>query len=232
MDNTIIEKIHKLLSMAEHPNSNEHEAAIALEKAQELLLRHNLTRADVKNDNGSTSPVGIGKIDRTELNGYTWKRQLINTLAKANLCKVIGSPSDKAWHLFGSYDNVRSVLEMYEWVKPQLEWLANKGFRAYKNDEGTERGQTWKASFYYGATIAIGNRLTKPLEDFTQGPGHALVIANTALVKEAIKRVFPHLTSGRRVLHTGSSGMAAGHQAGSNMHLTPQRKLTGTLLLS
>jgi hypothetical protein len=47
IDERIIEKIRALLAMAEHPNSNEHEAAIALERAQALLLQHNLDRASV-----------------------------------------------------------------------------------------------------------------------------------------------------------------------------------------
>ena len=231
MESKILEKIQALFNMAEHANSNEHEAAIALERAQALLLQHNLTRADII-DTDNETPQGIGKIERTESNGYTWKRAMANVLASSNLCKVIGYPHAKKWSLFGSYDNVKAVLEMYDWIIPQLTWLATKGYREYKNDDGTERGQTWKASFYMGAIIAIKNRLAKPIEDFAQGAGHALVIANKAMLSTAIHKIYPHLTKGRGFSTRGRDGAAAGSAAGNGMQLTPQRRLNnGTLLL-
>ena len=231
IDTKITEKIQKLLAMAEHPNSNENEAAIALEIAQEMLLKHNLTRADIIN-NTSETPVGIGKLTRTESDGYTWKRNLVTVLADANLCRVVGSPQDKAWHIFGQYDNVRSVLEMYNWVTLQLVFMANRDFRAYKQDEGTERGQTWKAGFYAGATIAIRDRLAKPMETFSQGTGHALVIANKAQLATAVYQVFPRLSSRRAVSNNSLDGRNAGKSAGSSMALSSQRRLTGNLLLT
>ena len=231
MESKITEKIQQLLSMAEHPNSNENEAAVALEKAQELLLRHNLTRADVMTGGPEATPAGIGKLDRTETEGYVWKRSLVSVLAKANLCTVIGTPSQKTWHLFGAYDNVRAVLEMYNWITLQLVFMANREYRAYKNDEGTERGQTWKAGFYQGAIIAIRDRLAKPLEDFTQGAGHALVLRNSTDLKAAVARVYPHLRKSYGGGNRSYDGSSAGRNAGRGMSLSPQRKIGATLSL-
>lgn len=45
-DNPIIEKIRKLLALAGSPN--EHEAALALQRAQELMARYNIEYADLK----------------------------------------------------------------------------------------------------------------------------------------------------------------------------------------
>ena len=231
MESKITEKIQQLLAMAEHPNSNENEAAIALEKAQELLLRHNLTRADVMTGGPEATPAGIGKLDRTETDGYVWKRFLVSVLADANLCKVIGSPSEKTWHLFGAYDNVRAVLEMYNWITLQLVFMANREFRAYKNDEGTERGQTWKAGYYQGAILSIKKRLDKPLEEFAQGPGHALVIQNKADLSTAVHKIFPRLSNRRSYASSSRDGVSSGRDAGRGMSLSPQRKIGATLSL-
>ena len=44
----IIERISKLLSLANHSRSNEHEAANAASKAKELLEKYNLTLTDLE----------------------------------------------------------------------------------------------------------------------------------------------------------------------------------------
>ena len=230
MNDKLTDKIQHLLAMAEHPNSNEHEAALALERAQALLLEHNLTRADILSpDNGT--PAGIGQLSHTEKDGYTWKRGLVNVLAKSNLCRIIGSPSSKTWHIFGTYDNVRAVLDMYNWITLQLVFMANREYRAYKNDEGTERGQTWKLGFYQGATETIRERLAKPLETFTYGTGKDLVLRNDTSLTEAVKKVFPSLTRSTSYAARSYDGRSAGKAAGRGMTLTPAKRLGSTMAL-
>ncbi len=231
IDNTITEKIAKLLAMAEHPNSNQNEAAIALEKAQELLLKHNLTRGDIINNEPGT-PTGIGQLSITESDGYAWKRSLASVLAKSNLCRVIGAPSSKSWHIFGSYDNVKSVIEMYNWITLQLVFMANRDFRAYKNDEGTERGQTWKLGYYQGAIQSIENRLAPPMQAFSYGSGHDLVIHNAASLTTAVRKVFPSLKTSYSHAANSRDGRSAGREAGQGMTLSPTKRLASTLMLS
>ena len=48
VDQNLLEKISKLLALASSPN--EHEAALAAEKAAELLAKHNLSVADLGQD--------------------------------------------------------------------------------------------------------------------------------------------------------------------------------------
>ena len=166
-----------------------------------------------------------------ETTGYTWKRSLADVLAKSNLCRIIGSPNDKSWHIFGNYDNVRAVIEMYNWITTQLVWMANKEYRDYKNDEGTERGQTWKLGYYQGAIDAIQDRLTPPMEAFSYGTGKDLVIRNDAAVSFAIKQVFPRLKTSYGRQANSRDGRSSGKAAASNMNLTPTRQL-GTLKLT
>ena len=139
--------IANLLKMAEHEGSNEHEAAIALEKAQKLLLENNLTRADVRTDDKVEDNGHIGRIDGHDEHGYSWKSTLLNVLAKNNLCYVVGHPSKKSWTLFGTKSNVTSVVEMYSWITEQLEMMAVREHARYYASTPSNRrehGKTWK----------------------------------------------------------------------------------------
>lgn len=231
MNNQLSEKIRHLLALAEHENSNEHEAAVAMRKAQELLLQNNLTRADIKDDGSPATPAGIGKIDIMESVGFSWKRFLLHTLAINNMCQTVSSPRDNTTHIFGAYENVRGVLEMYNWLSPELERIALRAWTAYKRDgTGMESARSWKHGFFMGAIKEINDKLKESMQEFTAGPGRAIVPYNDALVRDAVKRVFPYTTKSRTTTRS-YDGMAAGRAAGASINLRPQRKLTGTLAL-
>lgn len=232
MDNNITEKIRKLLAMAEHPNSNENEAAIAMRQAQALLFKHNLAKADIQTGEGPAPAPGIGKIDVTESVGWNWKRYLLHTLAVNSLCSTVGTPSTNTSHIFGTYDNVHSVLEMYYWLTPELERIAMRSWNNYKRDgTGREGARTWKRGFFMGAINSIGDKLKESLQQFEAGPGSAIIPYNANLVKDAVKRIFPRLSTSRSSIRS-YDGMAAGRVAGRNINIKPQRKLTGTLALT
>jgi len=231
ISDSLLDKIKALLAMAEHPNSNEHEAALALERAQALLFANNLSRADIKSDNYNATPAGIGEMDGFEADGYSWKVTLLNVLAKATLCRIILGSQHKAWHIFGTFENVQTTLEMYHWVIPQLETMAANGLKTYKNGGGYENGRTFKNGFYYGAIRTIKERLEKPLQDFTNGNGKAIVLYNDKALSSAVNKIFPRLGHTHLGSTRSSDGISAGRQAGHNITLTPQRKLSGTLAL-
>lgn len=231
MDNNVMEKIRHLFAMAEHANSNENEAAIALEKAQELLLRHNLTRGDINNNDNNNTPVGIGKIDGSETSGYNWKSILLNTIAKNNLCRVIGTSRLKQWHLFGTYENVKAVLQMYHYIVPELEHIALIEWNKYKKSGGYENARSWKNGFFFGAINTINKRLSETMERFVAGDSRAIINYNQGMVNDAIHKVYPHVVN-RRTSIRSTSGYGQGQSAGNNIHLKPQGKLNGVLALN
>ena len=232
VSNDIVSKLRALLNMTRANGCTGPEADLAMERAQKLLLDHNLSMADIKDQDGTpAAPAGIGQIDGIEEHGWPWKSLLIHVIAKANLCYIVRTPSKKTWHLFGSYDNVRGTLEMYHWLVPQLESMALSAFREYRNGGGIEHGRTWNTGFFMEACHTLKTRLQKPLEEFSQGAGRAVVAYNSKAVEGAIKRVFPFLGHSSASYNNGSAGLGYGREAGSNVRLTPQRKLTGTLSL-
>jgi len=230
VDESILDKIKALLAMAEHPNSNEHEAAIALEKAQELLLQYNLTRDDIQSESGIRFH-GIGMASGIERHGFPWKRNIMNVIAKSTLCRVIINRSFKKWTLFGTEPNVKATLEMYRWVVIQLDDIAMNSFAMYKRRGGYEHGRTWKISFFAGACIAIEDRLKKPFVEFAAGSGKELVVLNNKALDEAVNKVFPKLSNIRSGQALSRDGFTAGKSAGNKVTFAPTKKLGSTLML-
>jgi len=229
---TITQKIQHLLAMAEHPNSNPNEAAFAMERAQELLLKHNVTRSQViDNSQIQETPAGIGVIDRTEANGFSWKSILLNVLAKANLCYVIRTPHENKLHLFGTYDNVKAVLEMFDWIILQMIPMALKGYTDYKNQGGYESKRSWNTGFYYGVIETIKTRVTPAYQTFANGDGKSLVLYNDKALSTAVHKVFPYTTHSSRRVGGGYDGRIAGRIAGKNISFKESRKLSNRLSL-
>jgi len=224
VDNNILERLRHLFAMAEHETSNEHEAAVALEKAQKLLLEHNLSRASI--GTGETAKAsGIGQVEVMEPNGYPWRKHLLHAIAKNNLCSVVVSDYAKTIHLFGNQDNVRSVLEMYYWIAEQLIRLSGPAHKAYKREGGHEATRTFNTGFFRGAIVTLNTRLRKPLEEFTQGVGSALVLVNTNALSVAVGKIFPHTGKTRGKVRMGD-GFFSGTQAGHNVTLGRARSIS------
>lgn len=230
----IQDKIKALLAMAEHPNSNPHEAAMAMERAQALLLKHNLTMSQIKTGPDTyQAPAGIGKINLVEDIGFDWKSILLNTLAHASLCDVVTTTSKHQLHLFGSYDNVKSVLEMYNWLKTQLDFMVGRDWVTYRDAGGESTIGKWKASYFLGAISEIRDRLHKPYQEFAQGQGSTLVVYNNKALQTALHKVYPQglgHTSGRRTIGS-QDGLYAGKQAGHNVNLSQSKPLGSRLAL-
>ena len=79
MDIKIIERIQKLLALSE--SSNEHEAQVAMLKAQQLLVKHKLTLREVKEFKVYNSPIKERKSKVTFTKGK-WKANLARLIAE------------------------------------------------------------------------------------------------------------------------------------------------------
>lgn len=231
VSDNLLAKITALLRMAEHPNSNPNEAGLAMERAQALLLRHNLDRASLDTGDTTSEPEKVGKLDMSY--DGAWKPTLAHVIAKANLCRVIRSPHTSQIHLFGTRTNVRVVVAMYLWIGEQLEGMALVDYKRYKASGGTTHGRTWKASYFIGAISALDVRLARPLETFAQGDGRALVLYQKGLVDRAVKSVYPHLSRATCGPAGSSDGLTAGSRAGKRVSFSrPGALASGRLLLN
>lgn len=89
IDINIVAKIQKLLEMASRSQGNEQEAAVAMDKAQELLAKYNLDLATIQDHKDKSKAEADGKrgyanISRSAM--YEWQRELVGTIAECNFC--------------------------------------------------------------------------------------------------------------------------------------------------
>ena len=113
MDMKIAEKIQKLLALSE--SSNEHEAALAAEKAHALLAEHNLSMAQVESATTNKQDT-IGHTTATSKLGARWVRSVWQATARLYFCEYLySSGNHKTYHyVVGSEANTAITCQMAE----------------------------------------------------------------------------------------------------------------------
>ena len=157
----VIAKIRKLLAMADG-NANEHEAAVAASKAQELLEAYNLDMAIIGRKTGTHAP----RNDKKRAGGlYKWQRDLWFATATLNFCKyyyfrglVAGSQYEH--QLIGSHVNVVSTEVMANW----FEWFyhRDKGMLGHSFEASSLRQAAFAAAAALGLEIFGGDAIIQP----------------------------------------------------------------------
>jgi len=190
----VVERIRKLLRLAEDAGATEAEAASALERASALLLRHNLTMDQVAVTGGDALPVTEQPI-HTGWAG-SWRGTLLAILARHNLCSPLVSRQGKVDTVVvvGRPANVQATHALYDWIAAQLERFGLEEWSAFNQEQREavagsagipwcvecarpvvpERplihGVTWKTAFYRGALLRIATRLSAQRKAQQQPP--------------------------------------------------------------
>jgi len=154
MDETVLNRVRKLLALTAARGATEHEAATALALAKLILAKHNLALADVRR---SKSAAGV--VHRsTPLDPVApaWQKLLADSVARHHFCALLEDAP--LLHFTGRPDNLAVAVELYLWTKAQLSMIALSGERQAKLEETWTRG--WKSAFLVGAASRIEQRLT------------------------------------------------------------------------
>ena len=123
----IIAKVRKLLALAEN-NANEHEAAVAATKVQELLEAYNLDMAIIGKATNTFAP---RKDQRREGGLYKWQRNLWYAVATLNFCRYWYLKGNRAGstyehQILGSHVNVVGTEVMAKYLEQTIERLARR----------------------------------------------------------------------------------------------------------
>ncbi len=190
---TIEERIRKLLALADSPN--EHEAALAAEKAQALMLRHGVELAALAQSQGERLEVSEhrlhSKID-------PWRRRLAGAVARSCGGRMLwqadqlGPRNQGQMWFYGPAGTVHGMVELYGYLEAQLIVISATA-TARRRNRGVH-GRTWRASFLQGAVGRIIDRLQERCDQVEQGvdAGRALVLLKTAVDRE-VERQHPDL---------------------------------------
>jgi len=212
----LILKIKKLFALA-RKNPNPHESEAAAAKAQEMLLKYNLSEEQLdafrSREERITRQFYTGHQSPNGLQEVRWKIQLADAVAKNNLCKVIHHPYLKKISWIGTEPNIEISKFLYETLVYDIEHIADKlwkdilllreaeaktGLTLFTDPSlRSVHGRVWKKSFYLGMVKSLSERLTANLSSLREVANiNALVIANSTALKEYIDGEFDRLGRG------------------------------------
>lgn len=213
MDKTpIIDKIKKLLALAN--SSNEHEAALAAAHAQRLLAGHNLAMADI------TASERPEKADRVETDVARslpkWVRHLSAGVSSAFDCQAIHHPATGKMTFIG----VGADVQVAAYTFTYLDRTVRKLCAGYlKQNAGTtiagRQRELLRQSYYLGAVSTITLQLQDQKKQTPLTPG-ALVPVKEGLIRKAINEIGPIRTIRSRRSYINATaynqGQTDGHQ--------------------
>jgi len=135
----VVTLVNKLLALSKDGGATEHEAALAAEKAQELMTEHNLSMATVEAAGGDSGDSGVrvkDGLDHRQV--YNWQKQLMAHIAELNFCHCMlryetrssssypytTSKVFNGYQLIGRAANVASTRIMFEYLLQSISRLA------------------------------------------------------------------------------------------------------------
>jgi hypothetical protein len=236
----IIDKVRKLLRLAESPNANE--AALAAAKAQELIDSHNLSAALLALDDASNAepdePIEDFKKKGAPLYTAgvrdTWRWRLASTVMRANACA--GYVSNGAVQIVGRPADVDTVRYLFGYLEHETERLAKR--------DGRGCGRTWLNNYRLGVVDTIADKFAESRRRFeheqraqARGEGtQALVRIDTALarvdkrrddVKAWIKSNLRLIASSKSSTNYNREARDAGRKAGQSIAINRARRSLG-----
>lgn len=159
IDPTVVRRLQALLALGRDTRGSEAEAQLAMERAQEIMRKHNLTMATVEASGGK----GEERVqDGHKLSlMFPWQRELLKAVAKANFCHLDirmertkgGERIGKGYDVIGRQSNVIAMRNMYDYLIDAMRRivLAEAGPGMH--------GSKFAFSFRKGCAERLGERL-------------------------------------------------------------------------
>jgi hypothetical protein len=190
VDAAVLKRIRALLAMS-RGNANEHEAAVAAQKVQELLQAFNLNLSDV--DKGAAG----GVIEDGELmtsSSNPWRRSLGTAISRLYFCDYYwghvhmlkatrkrGYVRGDRHHFIGLPHNVVVAKEMFVYLVDTIERLAKDSRKAKRERSAYEN------AFRFGCSKRIEARIWERYNEATAPPAGLLVKSNVPALYKGLE---------------------------------------------
>lgn len=212
----IVDKIKKLLALSK--SSNEHEASLAMENANKLLMKHNLEMSDIEeidmNDIIESEVMSGGRM-------MSWKLNILSSVMELNNCQILlysqrgGKKTVKA---IGKKTSIEVSVSMYDYLIKTMD-------RIIKNTIYDIDVFSFRIGFAYAITQKIKEIITErsKADDAFDQACTALVVVEKALIQKFMNEQHPDVkTKSTKTNFKDSMSFSAGHQAGRNTSLSNQ----------
>ncbi len=213
MKTDIIEKIKKLLALAN--SSNEHEAALAAGHAQRLLAEHNLAMADIE---ASHKP---NKADRVETAVAKtlpkWLRLLSAGVSTAFDCQAIHHPATGRMTFIGVGADVQIAAYTFSYLERTVRKLCSTYMKQNVSSAIPNRHrELMRQSYYLGAVSIITTRLREQKVQTPVTTG-ALVPVKEGLIRQAMNEIGPIRTMHSRRSYINADAYTSGQADGGRV---------------
>ena len=223
--NPIIEKIQKLLALAN--SSNEHEAALAAAHAQRLLSEHNLAMTDVEAN--LQRPQSADKVETTVAKTLPkWVRNLSAGVCSAFDCQAIHHPAQGKMTFIGVGADVQVASYTFSYLDRTVRKLCSSYMKYRVNDSNlsNRNRELMRQSYYLGAISTINSQLVQQKVQTPITPG-ALVPIKEGLIKKAMSELGAIRTVRGRRSYINTHAYSQGQSDGKNVSIHKGVAATG-----
>ena len=216
----IIEKIKKLLALAN--SSNEHEAALAASHAQRLLSEHNLAMADIE---AAHKPDKADKVETAVSKTLLkWVRYLSAGVSTAFDCQAIHHPATGKMTFIGVGADVQGAAYTFTYLERTVRKLcANYMKQQVSPTLANRHRELLRQSYYLGAVSTINTSLREQQVQTPATTG-ALVPVKEGLIRQAMNEIgnVRTIRSRKSYINTAAytQGQMDGEQVGIHQGIT------------
>ncbi len=181
----IIDKIRKLLALAN--SSNEHEAALAAAHAQRLLSAHNLAMADIETQ---CRPEKADQIETASSKKLPkWLRQLVAGVGSAFDCQTIHHPGNGKLTFVGVGADLQVAVYTFTYLEKAVRRICSQYMKVHAHSLSSSRQrELLRHSYYLGAVSTINRMLASQKRETPVTPG-AMVPVKEGLIKRAMNEM-------------------------------------------
>jgi hypothetical protein len=204
----ILEKVKKLLQLAQ--SSNSHESELATVKANALLLRHNLDRLNLKDDE---APIYLERVLLQKRKDA--KIAAIYDMLRHFIVKPVISYGKDACciEVSGTLTNVKLAVYVARFLDLEFEHLWNQA----KKEHGLS-GLRAKNSFFLGLAKGYDQKMKESKESLSSVDQKALVLVEKDLTLRT-KMIYRSLSSSRAGNNIDSKADSLGVKSGKNLSI-------------
>lgn len=209
----IIEKIRKLLALAN--STNEHEAALAAAHAQRLLSEHNLAMSDISM---KQTPRTADKVETTVAKSLPkWLSNLSAGVCTAFDCQAIHHPAQGKMTFIGVGADVQIASYTFVYLDKTVRSLCSCFMKQHVTGNLPNRNrELMRQSYYLGAVSTINSQLLQQKVQTPITPG-ALVPVKQGLIKKAMSELGPIRTARSRKSYINTHAYSKGQEDGKNV---------------
>lgn len=152
----VVARIRKLLALAKDKGASENEAALAMSKASELMLKYNIDHVD------DEDAPGFVESKRSPILDQKWHFFLAGAVATLFNCRSVYTPIVVTHSFVGRPQNAEVAAETFVYLVNEVERIYKDGLRAFRSRMGrldkASRGE-FRQTFKEACALRIYHRV-------------------------------------------------------------------------